>query len=177
LAQEAYTASDKPHITDEAGELHICVDVDRGAEDYAETKLEICGLIKDYSVAGIVTFGTEEETLALTNTQPFDFKYYLPDETEILLRLTLTLSRNNQSVIASPEDVKEKLMENIAAQYSLGRDFEPERSFTVADAPWASDILLEYSVDDGENYLTDVFEADFDELFIVLLENITLVEE
>jgi hypothetical protein len=36
--------------------------------------------------------------------------------------------------------------------------------------------LLEYSIDDGENWLTAVFEAEFDELLDFGLEDIEIVE-
>lgn len=143
---------------------------------YQATKLAICELIKDYGVAGVVSQGTEVETITLTNGQAFDFKYNLPDRIETLLRLTITLSRNNQTVIGDPEETKLQLLKNIQAEYKLGKDFEPERYFTVSDAPWASDILLEYSINDGSTWLTDVYEADYDELLTISLENITLIE-
>lgn len=176
LKQAGYTASVKPMIDADAGKASICVNVDDTDPDYADTKLEICTLIKDYVVAGVVTQGTEVESITLTNGQVFDFKYNLPDTNEVLLRLTVTTSRNNQTVISSPEDQKLKLLENIAARYSLGKDFEPERYYTTVDAPWAGDILLEYSLDDGGTWDDDTYEANYDELFVILLENIELIE-
>jgi hypothetical protein len=177
LELAGYRASVKPMIEAEAGELHVCVDVDDEDPEYAATRLEICGLLRDYTPAGVVTIGTESETLTLSNTQEFEYAFNLPTKTEILLRLTLTLSRNNQNVIADPDDTKLLLFERINEEYALGKDFEPERYFTVADAPWASDIKLEYSLDDGDNWLGTVYESDYDELFVILLENITLIEE
>jgi hypothetical protein len=176
LAALGYTASVKPPESGDAGKAYICVNVDDSDEDYAEMKLEICETIRDCIVAGVVTYGTEEETLVLSNGQSFDFKYDLPDVTEILLRLTLTTSRNNQGVIDSVDEIKDKLIDNINARYSLGKDFEPETYFSIADAPWCSDILLEYSIDDGGNWLTAVNEAEYDELYSYPLENVEIVE-
>lgn len=176
LKVAGYTASLKPMISADAGKAYICVDVDDAAPGYAATKLAICNLIKDYVVAGVVTQGTEVESLTLTNGQVFDFKYNLPDRTTIKLRLTVTISRNNQNVIASPEDQKLKLLSNIQALYSLGKDFEPERYYTTVDAPWAGDILLEYSLDGGTTWFDDTYEAAYDDYFTVLLANITLIE-
>lgn len=172
-----WIASLKPMIEVDAGKANICVDVDDTDPGYAAMKLEIATIIKNSIAAGVVTLGTESETIVLSNGQDFDFKYHLPNRTEVLLRLTTTLSDNNQVVIGTPEEVKQKLIDNIAAKYRLGRDFEPQRYFTTADAPWTSQVLLEYSVDAGSNWETEVFQADFDDLFEVLLENITLVEE
>lgn len=175
LKDAGYTASIKPMIEADAGKINVCVDVDDTDPDYAATKLEICTILKDNVVAGVVSMGTESETLTLTNGQAFDFKYHLPDRTDIYLRLTITLSRNNENVIGTPEESKEKLLANIAANYKLGKDFEPERYFTVADAPWAADILLEYSEDES-TWESDTFEAEFDELFVVDLARIEVVE-
>jgi hypothetical protein len=177
FTQAGYIASIKPMVVGDAGKLYVCVDVDNADEDYAAMKLEINTIIKNYNVAGVVSQGAESSTIVLSNGQSFDFKFNLPDITEdVLLRLTITTSRNNQGLIGTPEDSKQALLDHIQAEYRLGKDFEPERYFTIADAPWASDILLEYSVDAGSNWLSDIYEADYDELFEIKLANITLIE-
>jgi hypothetical protein len=89
--------------------------------------------------------------------------------------LTITLSENNQAVIKSPEEIKAALLVNIAAKYRLGRNFEPQRYFSVVDAPWASDVLLEWS-DDNATWHDEVFDAAFDDLFECDLADITLIE-
>lgn len=179
---EAFAASDfvasvkAPNDTD-AGKVFVCVDTDETADDYADKKLEINTIIKNSTVAGTVSQGSEVSNLDVGNGQHFDFKFALPDRTEVLLRLTTTLSENNQVFIESPETVKQRLLDNIQARYRLGRNFEPQKYFGYTDAPWTSKVLLEYSIDDGANWLTAIYESEFDELFVVLLENITLVEE
>lgn len=177
LANEGYIASVKPSIEAEAGEIFICVDTDETDDEYAATKLEICTIIKDSVSAGIVSQGAQVETIVLTNGQAFDFKFALPDRITVLLRLTTTLSENNQVVIDAPEDVKLALLANITARYRLGKNFEPQTYFNTEDAPWTSDVLLEWSDDDGETWNSTVFDAEFDELFDIDLEDITLVEE
>lgn len=176
FASEGWLASVKPMIDADAGKINICVDVDETGDNYASEKLEICTIIKDSCVAGCVTQGTEVESITLSNGQSFDFKFHLPDRIEPLLRLTVTLSENNQDVILTPDEQKAKLIENIAARYSLGKNFEPQRYYSLVDAPWASNVLLEYSIDAGVNWLSNVYDSDFDELFVISLANITLVE-
>lgn len=173
---EGWVASVKPMIEADAGKIYVCIDVDETDPDYATDKLAINTIIKDSVAHGIVSMGTEVSNIVLSNGQAFDYKFNLPDRIEVLLRLTLTTSDNNQVVIDAPEDVKQRLIDNIAAKYRLGRDFEPQRYFTTLDAPWTSQVLLEYSIDDGANWETEIYEADYDELFDVKLENITLVE-
>jgi hypothetical protein len=184
LNDAGYEASVKPMIEADAGEVNICVDklVEgedywEDTDDYADDKLEVATIIKSCVAAGIVSLGSESESIVLTNGQSFDYKYHLPDRTEILLRLTTTLSENNQVVIDSPDDVKQRLLDNVLERYKLGKNFEPQKYFNIADdAPWAGELLLEWSDDAGANWYSDIFDADFDEFFVVLLENISLVE-
>lgn len=183
FATEGYIASVKPMVEGDAGKIHICVDVDDDDEDYAETKLDICELIKDSTVAGAVTMGSESESLTLTNGQSFDFKYALPNRIPVWLRLTIVLSENNQVVILPPDEVKLLLLQNIQALYQLGKNFEPQRYFSIVNAPWAASVLLEWTDDvtDGEldetpTWHDEVYDAAFDDLFDIALERITLVE-
>lgn len=146
-------------------------------DDYEALRLEICTLISQITVGGVVTVGTETETIVLSNGQgDFDFSYNLPNRLEVHLRLTTVLSDNNQLLVGSPDDVKLQLLENIQDRYRLGRDFEPQRYFSVVDAPWAASVLLEYSLDEGDTWESGIYEAEYDDLFEIDLANITLVE-
>ena len=142
-----FEASVKPMIEADAGMANICVNVDDTLAGYADLRAEIAEIIRTLNIAGVVTVGTETELITLTNGQEFDFNFHLPNKFDIHLKLTLTTSRNNRSVILTPEESKATLLENVAAEYKMGLDFEPERYFTKTDAPWASDILLEYRKD------------------------------
>lgn len=176
LENAGFIGSVKPMIEADAGKINICVDVDDGAPGYAATKLEICELIKDSIAAGVVSLGSESETIVLSNGQAFDFKFHLPNLIPVILRLTLTLSENNQSLILSPEEVKEILIANINAKYRVGKNFEPQTYFSIVDAPWCSEVLLEWSDDDGVTWSTSVFDANFDDKFDFGLADITVVE-
>lgn len=150
--------------------------------DYNDIREEICTLISQMVVAGVPTQGTETEAIVLTNGQSFDFKYYLPNLITTHLRLTITLSENNQVVVGDPDDIKQLLLDNINARYRLGRNFEPQRYFSVVDAPWAASVLLEYSFNYDSDYESDatwasaIYDADYRDLFDINLENILLVE-
>lgn len=159
----------------EAGELSICVDLDDTAPDYESKKLEACTLIKNSVAAGIVTQGAEVESIVLTNGQSFDFKFDLPTRTRTYLRLTTTLSVNNQVEIGDPTETRQKLLANIASKYSLGKNFEPQTYFTVADAPWCSQVLLEYSFDEM-TWASTIFSAEYDDLLTFSLADTTLIE-
>jgi hypothetical protein len=189
LESEGYICSIKPMINADAGKISICVDKTVASGDwedsagYATDKLAVCGIIKDSTVAGAVTQGTESSTLTLTNGQAFDFKYCLPNRIPVALRLTTVLSENNQLPVGDPDDTKLLLLANIAADYRLGKNFAPQRYFAVEDAPWAQSVLLEWTddvtagvVDGGAVWHSTVYDADFDDLFVVSLALIELVE-
>lgn len=176
MAAAGYSASVKAPEVGDAGKAFICVNVDSGADDYAEQKLTICNIIKDCIVAGVITQGDQTESITLSNNQAFDFKFSLPDEIPVLLKLTVTTSENNLYSIDTPAVIKQRLFDNITARYGFGKNFEPQRYFSVVDAPWAESVLLEWSDDDGGNWSDDVFESDFDEIYTFELADITLVE-
>lgn len=176
FAAAGYLISTKAPIDADAGKAYICVDTDETADDYAAVKLAICTIIKDCVVAGVVTQGTETQEITLSNGQEFTFKYNLPNRIDVLLRLTITQSSNNLFTIADPEDSKQTLYENITEKYKLGKNFEPQRYFSVVDAPWAESVLLEWSDDAGANWHDEVYAADYDDLFTFDLADITIVE-
>lgn len=171
-----YQTSVKKPVDADAGKVFIAVDIDETGDEYAAQKLEICKAIKDSTVAGVVTQGDQVETLVLSNGQSFDFKYDLPNRITIHLRLTITLSANNQLVVGSPDDVKFQLMQNISERYRMGNDFAPKKYFAIEDAPWASDVLLEWSDDNELTYNSTVYSSAYDDLFQIALERITIVE-
>lgn len=171
-----YFVSVKPPETADAGKIFVCADVDDAAPDYADTKLEICQILKECVVGGVVTQGTEVEAITLSNSQSFDYKFNLPTKIPVLLKLTVTLSENNEFAVQSPEWQKQRLADNIAAKYRLGRNFEPQRYFSIVDAPWASQVKLEWSDDAGMNYFTTVYDAEYDEVFTFDLTDIEVIE-
>ncbi len=173
---KGFLVSTKAPSDTDRGKLFVCVDVDDDEDDYADTKLLLCGYVKDCCVAGVVSQGTEVETITLPNNQSFDFKYNLPDRIPVLLRLTITQSENNLFVVEDPIVVRQTLFDKIGANYRLGKNFEPQRYFSVVDAPWAAETLLEWSDDAGANWHDEVFESEYDELFTFDLEDITIVE-
>lgn len=142
------------NITDdeEAGHLFCVVDVDDEAEDYEDTKQEILEKMIAWLGAGLLYEGEEAGTVTISNGQVFDCAFDLPTPVDILVRITVTISANTQSAILNENQVRDIFNENFAASYRLGLDFEPERYLGVNDLPFASDILLEYSEDDGSNW-------------------------
>lgn len=173
---QGFDISIKPPIEAEAGELRVAVDLDDEASDYEEKRLEFCNILKTVVPAGIATIGDETETITLSNAQSFDFNFNLSERIPILLRLTLTLSDNNLFTILSTEETTALLYANINERYRFGLNFEPQRYFSVVDAPWAETVLLEYSIDNGSNWLDTVAVLEYDELYTFELGDIEVVE-
>lgn len=145
--------------------------------DYDLVREELCGYVKDCVVGGVISQGSEAEAITMTNGQSFTFKYNLPDKIPVLLRLTTTLSDNNEYTIDTPDNQKQKLFDNINARYKLGKNFEPQRYFSVMDAPWAAMVLLEWSDNAGADWHDEVFESEYNEVFTFDLTDISIVEE
>jgi hypothetical protein len=172
---KGYSVSVKPMLLADAGTISIAVDVDETAPDYPDVKLEVATLIKDFVAAGLVSIGSEVENITISNGQNFDFKFDLPIKTPILLRLTCTISDNNLIEIPDDIEIRQNLFERISALYRMGLDFEPERYWNTTDAPWASEILLEYSDDDGVTYEDGIFQAGYRDLLTYGLEDIEII--
>ncbi len=169
-----FLASAKVPETGDAGKLYVCVDVDDGADDYPTKKTQICTILRDSTVAGVVTEGTETEAVALSNDQSFDYKFSLPDRIPVQLRLTIDQSENNQFAVLTDADVAQLVLDNVTARYRLGLNFEPQRYFSIIDAPWAASILLEYS-ENGADWFDEVSELDFDELYEFDIDDIDII--
>jgi hypothetical protein len=157
--------------------------LEAGENDYDTTKIEICNYVKDCVVAGVISQGSEVESITMSNGQSFDFKFNLPAKIPVFLRLTTTLSDNNEFTIETPDEQKQTLLDNTTAKYKLGKNFEPQRYYSVVDAPWASTVLLEWTDDvtDGELdgspvWHDEVYESAYDEVFDFDITNIILVE-
>lgn len=152
------------------GTLGTCVNVDDEAEDYATLKATIIETLALYTVAGLVYTGAEEGDYTFSNGQTFTYKFDLPEETPILLKATITISVNNTSRIFTTAEVVDIIDENITELYALGNDFEPSKYLTTIDLPFASNIVLEYSVDNGDNWLSVIFDADYTDLLTYVKE-------
>ncbi len=184
LETNGYIASVKPPEDADAGKVYVCVDkqlddVDTNwedSDDYDADKLAVCTILKDSTIAGVVTQGDQVESITLSNGQSFDFKYALPNRIPVHLKLTLTLSENNMVEVGNPDDVKAQLLFQVRDRYRQGKNFEPQKYWQQSDSPWASTVLLEWSDDDEMTYHPDVFDANFDDVYDVKLARIHLVE-
>lgn len=142
------------------------------SSDYAAVKLEVATLIKDFVIAGLVSEGSQSQSIALSNGQSFTFKFNLPEVTPILLRLTASQSMNSLITVPTDEVIRQEIFDQVNERYRMGWNFEPQRYFNLSDAPWAQSVVLEYSRDDGDSWTSNVFDAAYDDLFTFALEDI-----
>lgn len=170
-----YEASVAPTSTETAGNIFIAVNVDDQDEDYEATKLEINTLIKDFVAAGLVSNGTEVSTIVLSNGQSFDFKFNLPTPIPLIIRLTVQVSDNYPGIVLTDEQLRNLLFLNFSQRYKMGWDLEPQRYMTQADLPWAAEIIVEWSNDDGETWSDAVIDLSYSSLVTFGLEDITVV--
>lgn len=161
---------------EEAGNLYLCCDISEGQSDYNYLADQIADILLKNTAGGIYTNGTQEVSKLLDNGQVEVFKFYLPTKTAIKCRLTLRISRNNSYYIPTDDEAKEILLNNLSELYYLGEDFEPEKYAEIErDFPCCSEVILEYSLDNGASYITDVAQLDFNVKYTVAEEDITIV--
>jgi hypothetical protein len=172
-----FVISVKPQTADDAGTLSVCVDVDETADDYSTKKATILQGLCDYTVAGLFCDGTETGNITLSNNQVFEFAYFLPTRYETNLKLTITLSGNTPYIPDSIVEIKSKLIANIKELYRLGLNFEPAKYYTISrDVPQASSVLLQYKNSaTSDEYVSDIFVAEFQDLFEFSEDNIEVV--
>lgn len=175
FASKGYVVSLKPNLLVDAGTMSICVDVNASDPNYAAIKLELATNIKNFVAAGMVSLGTQVQSIVLSNGQAFDFKYYLPTYIPVKLRVTLTTSDNTLIPTPSDVEIRTELYTNAKMRYRLGWDFEPQRYFNSSDAPWAATVLVEWSSNGGSTWNSTVYEADFKDLFTFALSDVTVV--
>lgn len=161
----------RPSLAD-VGKIYICADL---VSPTSAQKIDIATRIKDFVAGGILTVGTESQSITLSNGQSFDFKFNLPNRKQVLLKATFKKSKNYSAFIPTDITLRELIFDNINAKYKLGWDFEPERYISVTDAVWASDVTLEWTDNSGEDWYSTVYSAEYDDLFEFGLDDIQVV--
>ena len=158
-------ASIKPIETpEEAGHLSVAVDLDDQSEDYQDKKNQVIKKMHDWLTAGLFYEGTEEGQVTATNGQEFNYAFNLPTETALKIKITVRVSDNKSLFVLTPNEIKNKFIENFNKLYRLGFDFEPQTYLCLEkDLPFASAFEVEYSTDGGSEYKSDVLKTMYDE--------------
>lgn len=163
-----FIASVRENEEADAGKLAVCVDIDPLSATYATDIINIAEEIIDNSFggcwydSGATPALVVDVVVVLSNGQSRTVSFRRPTVQDTMIRVTIKPSRNTNIVIDNEGQVIEKLQANLALFYKLGLDFEPEKYFEInRDAPYASDVLLEYSINAGSNWLSVPKENTF----------------
>ncbi len=170
-----FVASVKPTEEADVGKVYIAVDLFDTDPDFDDQKLEVCQLIKNYTVAGTLTIGDHSEIITLSNGQSFEFSFVLADKNPILFRVTLVDSINTPIAIPTDETIRNSFYNNYLERYRMGWDIEPQKYYNQGDALWASSVLVEYSLNAGADWASTVHTAEYDELWTLNLEDIDVI--
>lgn len=170
-----YRIGVEPTREDTTGEIRIAIDLELDDPDFAAKKLEICMLMKQCTIAGTVSFGDQSEFITLSNGQSFEYKFKLADKNPIKFRITLVDSINTAIAIPSDESIRLAFYQNYGARYRMGWNIEPQKYYNQGDAIWAASVLVEYSLDNGVNYLSTIHTATYDELWTLNLEDVDVI--
>lgn len=162
-----FNASVKPMIEADAGKLHIAI-------DYTPTtnlNTQIAQVLATQAVAGgIVTIGDISVPVSVGGQQ-FDYKWTAATEANIKFKLTITVSRSAATYIESEANIKERFLKNFNDLYQLGYDIEPESYFEIVrDAQYASNILCEYSLNDGSTWASSPLKSLFNTKYVPELD-------
>lgn len=164
----------KPMIETDRGLAHIAI-------DYTPSEAlnnQIAKLLESECIAGgIVTVGNISVPVSVGG-QSFDFKWVKAVEKAVRFRITITVSRAAINYLESEVEIRDRFLANYAALYEIGFDIEPESYYEInRDAKYASDILTEFSLDDGASWKTIPHESLYSDKFAPELEaqDITIV--
>ena len=160
----------------EAGNIFLCCDLNPADDNYSYLIDRIGNIMLENISAGTVSNGSVSVNKRLENGQVETFKFELPTKTAILLKLTLQISRNNDQYIPTDSEAKEILLNNLNKYYKLGNDFEPEKYAEInRDFPCCSEVILEYSLDNGTTWTDAVAQLSYDTKYITNAGDITIV--
>lgn len=161
-------------IEENAGKMHVAIDY----EPTAELNYQIASYMeKTAVVASTYMVGDIEQDIVLTKGGIETYRWTEKTESPILFRLTMIKSRNSNAVVDNQDEIVSKFLANFDEFFWIGMDVEPEKYFEIVrDAPYASDIVTEYSFDDGETWSSVPYKTQYNVKFIPSLpvENVQI---
>lgn len=156
----------KPMTEENRGTSHIAIDY----EESPDANLAIANLLKKHIVDGVITVGSIKQDVVFSNGSIGTYSWVSSANSEVLFKLTVTVSRNSSFAVDTAGNIIAKFNDNFSELYSMGLDLEPERYYEIErDAQYASDILTEYSFDAGLSWSSEPFESEFNVKFTPVL--------
>ncbi|MDG3034164.1 hypothetical protein P7245_22315 [Vibrio parahaemolyticus] len=173
-----YRCSVKPMIEADAGKIHIAIDHgDISANP--DLKFQIGSYLEKNSVVGSsYCVGDIEQLIPLSSGGSETYRWTANVDTPITWKITITRSRISVAVVDSPEAVQEKFLANWDEFYWIGQDVEPERYLEIVrDCPYASNVLSEYSLDDGSTWQSAPILSEYNIKYIPDLQTSNIIFE
>ncbi|GLT13916.1 hypothetical protein [Vibrio algivorus] len=151
-----------------AGKMHVAIDYT--PDD--DLNLQIAAYMESTCVvASTYMVGDIEQSIVLSEGGIETYRWVAQTEQDMIFKITMKVSRNSTAATDTPEDVLSKFMANWNEFYWIGMDVEPEKYFEInRDAPYASEIITEYSLDDGTTWETSPYESPYNIKFIPTLD-------
>ena len=160
---------------DNAGTIQMAVNLTGTEDNYVDLKDSIGNIFRDFTVAGTNFVGDETIDRNLSNGQVVTYRYELAERIPAILRCTFTISENNQAYVMTEDEVKQTILDNLTQKYRIGMDFEPQRYANATLFPFAATVLLEWSTNNGVNWSSDVNPLNYNQRFIITVDDITIV--
>lgn len=166
----------------DAGKPAVCVDIDPTSTTFDSMKQQIFDALRLTQTEGLYWFnpstsaGAREyrgESSAL-NGQALPYCFFVPETSTMDVRITVTRSRESLAFQLNTAQIEALFIQNFNERYSLGKDFEGSVYLNVNDIAGASEVLVEWSIDNGANWSSSIRDMDFDQK--IVLDEITIVE-
>ncbi|CAH1521254.1 Whole genome shotgun sequence [Vibrio owensii] len=159
-----FKSSVKPMIEEESGKMHVAIDY----TPEPDLNYQIAKYMEQSAVVGSTYMvGDIAQDIVLRKGGIETYRWVQKTEQPLLFKLTIIKSRNSTAIVDNQDEIVSKFMANFEAFFWVGMDLEPEKYFEInRDAPYASDILTEYSFDDGENWSSEPYKTPYNIKFI-----------
>ena len=166
----------------DAGKPAVCVDIDPTSTTFDSMKQQIFDALRLTQTEGLYWFnpstsaGEREyrgESSAL-NGQALPYCFFVPETSTMDIKITVTRSRESLAFQLNTAQIEQLFVKNFNERYSLGKDFEGSVYLNVNDIAGASEVLVEWSIDNGSNWSSSIRDMDFDQK--IVLDEITIVE-
>ncbi len=161
-------ASVKQMTEENAGKMHVAIDY----TPEAELNYQIASYFeKTAVVASTYMVGDIEQDIVLDKGGIETYRWVAATDKVMRFRLRIKESRNSTAVVDTPETIVSLFLKNFTEFYWVGMDVEPERYFEInRDAPYAAEIITEYSLDSGETWESDPYISPYNIKFVPELD-------
>lgn len=166
-------ASLRPVTASTAGKIGVCIFADTSSQ---EMQAKIAQVMTECVAGGIWPDGDKSAPAVLNNGQTITWRWCEPTEQELDLRMRVYYTNSQGRSLPTADEIAQDLREKIGQRYRYGTSFVPEQMYqTAIDAPYAVKLKLEWSVNNGDTWSSDIRTTPFNEKLI--FDNISVLYE